>query len=271
MITILLLFSGIGYGQEQQLNISPALTIKHVKGDVADNPVVEDRLEKHYRQPISKEELFTKERTGITWEEFQNYPRRELTEVEVEVLKRMAEKREKEADHGPRVPSLLGRVSSLGDVFGNPSGSNTFNYSNALWGDVLLVHDGWVPWGYFRHAGMYDNDFESYGRPIYDSVGAGVRLTSRNTFWRYDEQFGLWASDEWPAGYSATFTAYHQLGKPYNWNIWNKWDTTKYYCSQLVWRAYYDNGVNIDSDGGSSVLPDDIYLDNDLSVWQVAW
>ncbi len=37
-----------------------------------------------------------------------------------------------------------------------------------------------------------------------------------------------------------------QVGKPYNWNFFNKWDTSRYYCSQLVWRAWLTQGNDID-------------------------
>ncbi len=33
---------------------------------------------------------------------------------------------------------------------------------------------------------------------------------------------------------------------PYNWFFLNKFTTSSFYCSQLVWRAWYDAGVNID-------------------------
>lgn len=33
---------------------------------------------------------------------------------------------------------------------------------------------------------------------------------------------------------------------PYNWFFLNKFTTSSFYCSQLVWRAWYDAGANID-------------------------
>ena len=45
---------------------------------------------------------------------------------------------------------------------------------------------------------------------------------------------------------AAASWAESQVGKPYNWNFLNKWDTGRYYCSQLVWRAWLNQGNNID-------------------------
>ena len=39
-----------------------------------------------------------------------------------------------------------------------------------------------------------------------------------------------------------------QLGKPYNMTFTDKWDETKFYCTQLIWRAYLEAGLQIDYD-----------------------
>ncbi|MBP5450402.1 MAG: hypothetical protein J6Y01_09845 [Spirochaetales bacterium] len=39
-----------------------------------------------------------------------------------------------------------------------------------------------------------------------------------------------------------------QLGKPYNMNFTNKWETNSFYCTQLIWRAFYEAGLQIDFD-----------------------
>lgn len=33
-----------------------------------------------------------------------------------------------------------------------------------------------------------------------------------------------------------------QVGKPYNWNFFDITTTSKFYCSQLAWRAWYNRG-----------------------------
>lgn len=36
-----------------------------------------------------------------------------------------------------------------------------------------------------------------------------------------------------------------QVGKPYNWNFINPSDTTKFYCTSLIWQAYLSVGINV--------------------------
>lgn len=62
---------------------------------------------------------------------------------------------------------------------------------------------------------------------------------------------GQWSSTEhtiWQVGvesttveedYNAGYWAGEQIGKPYNTNFWDSKQTDSFYCSQLVWAAYY--------------------------------
>lgn len=50
-----------------------------------------------------------------------------------------------------------------------------------------------------------------------------------------------------------------KLGKPYDVKG-NKYDDSAFYCGELVWRAFLDiANVELDSNGGSVVSPDDVY------------
>lgn len=65
--------------------------------------------------------------------------------------------------------------------------------------------------------------------------------------------------------------AIRQIGKPYNINFTNKWDVHSYYCSQLVWRSYYEAGIDIDNNSLSYndyglVLASDIYRSSELYI-----
>ncbi len=58
--------------------------------------------------------------------------------------------------------------------------------------------------------------------------------------------------------------AIEQIGKPYNMTEL-KYDSSSFYCSQLVWQAYFQAGVNLDSNDSAYndygiVLPSDIFL-----------
>ncbi|MDR6226168.1 YiiX/YebB-like N1pC/P60 family cysteine hydrolase [Desmospora profundinema] len=49
-----------------------------------------------------------------------------------------------------------------------------------------------------------------------------------------------------------------QIGKPYNKTFNKKNRTDKYYCSQLVWKAWKKQGKDLDNDGGPTVWPVDL-------------
>lgn len=60
-----------------------------------------------------------------------------------------------------------------------------------------------------------------------------------------------------------------ELKTPYNWKP-NKFDDSSLYCSQLVWSAFMEvASINLDTNGGINVPPDDIYLSSWLHP--VAW
>lgn len=53
---------------------------------------------------------------------------------------------------------------------------------------------------------------------------------------------------------------YSQRGKPYNFNFFDKYTRSSFYCSQLVWAAYFDlHGVDLDTPAfGSAVYPGEL-------------
>lgn len=66
----------------------------------------------------------------------------------------------------------------------------------------------------------------------------------------------------------------NQLGKPYNWTAivtqsdycWTSSSATSWYCSELVWAAYYNQGINLNEtvDLNGSLIPRNIYLPSQL-------
>ena len=65
--------------------------------------------------------------------------------------------------------------------------------------------------------------------------------------------YGSWVTkysgQVWQVGVKSTSVAQdqkaaqwaaRQIGKPYNWEFYNVWTRSKFYCSQLVWAAYRD-------------------------------
>ncbi|HFR3341995.1 YiiX/YebB-like N1pC/P60 family cysteine hydrolase [Streptococcus sp. A34] len=81
---------------------------------------------------------------------------------------------------------------------------------------------------------------------------SGEWTSSSHTIW----QVGVNATSvqqDWNAGHWAG----QQVGKPYNINFWNARQTGSFYCSQLVWAAYYYTaGVDLnksDNDAGAAI------------------
>lgn len=66
--------------------------------------------------------------------------------------------------------------------------------------------------------------------------------------------------------------AQEQIGKPYdsifvNNKTWTELAMSKMNCSELVWRAYYvTGGVDLDSNGGWAVYPNNIYNSDKVSI-----
>lgn len=107
-------------------------------------------------------------------------------------------------------------------------------------GSNMLVTNSW-------HAGIIAPQ-ANYVVAEAEGVGKKVRLRS-----------GAWSSNKytiWQMGVKKTSVAQdlaagrwagNQKGKPYNLNFWNIKQKNSFYCSQLVWAAYYYTcGVDLD-------------------------
>ncbi|BBB33311.1 hypothetical protein TTHT_1854 [Thermotomaculum hydrothermale] len=160
--------------------------------------------------------------------------------------------------------------------FGNGDGVNSCDFSVARKGDVLLVHNGFVAWGWHAHAGIFYG-----GTGVYATIESNA---NQNYFgdprpgvhfepishWNNDYDYcRIMRVNTWPlsTSYRAKAAEYAraQLGKPYNFNWLWKWATDKFYCSQLVWAGYYRTSkwyarINIDANPADTwVAPDELY------------
>ena len=130
---------------------------------------------------------------------------------------------------------------------------------------------------WFTHAGFHWDE-----NNVFDSTSAGVgvkpktpwdrfELLDVQEYWR-DRSLGK-AAAEWGELVDS--------GKPYNYNYCDKGTTDAFYCSQLVWREYFDYGVDLDSNYTSLlfcnpqnavVSPDDIYYSPEIAInWDSRW
>lgn len=124
-------------------------------------------------------------------------------------------------------------------------------------GDILVTYTGGTSSSAFflpGHAAIVARDkyktVESYPWqfPIYNSPTKkdGVQYLA-NEWGDKNQVFGLRVNGAPYSAYvNAATYAEQQVGKPYNLNFFWKSRTDSFYCSQLVWRAWYNQGYDID-------------------------
>ena len=120
------------------------------------------------------------------------------------------------------------------------------------YGDILvsLVIDSGSA-GFAGHAAIVSDSryetIESYAKSFSPIDKDGVQI--------YDNDWGSRSGSLLVRPYNATSDDYSEavefaetkIGLPYNWNFLDKNATDKYYCSQLVWQAWLDAVINIES------------------------
>ncbi|SDY86702.1 YiiX/YebB-like N1pC/P60 family cysteine hydrolase [Thermoactinomyces sp. DSM 45892] len=129
-------------------------------------------------------------------------------------------------------------------------------------GDILVtlsgVSSGSSAWA-GGHAGIVSEVagfvVESYGNK--KESENGVQHWRNNWDDRYKHVRGLWVKQADGDDYNyAASHARAKIGLPYNFNFFNTSTTSRFYCSQLVWRAWYNKGFDL-NDGGA-VWPVDL-------------
>lgn len=113
------------------------------------------------------------------------------------------------------------------------------------------------------HAGMVDSNPDL---TIESMTSGGVRRYTNDWKTRYTKALCATVKSSDPE--QAVDYASSKIGCSYNYNFLNKWKTDKFYCSQLVWRAYMEQGIDLDKDGGNAVLPTDLVSDKIDINWR---
>lgn len=93
------------------------------------------------------------------------------------------------------------------------------------------------------HAGIVSN---KSGYTVESFPEDGVQYRTNN--WKTTPRtYALYAKGASGTQYknAATYAA-NQIGKKFNWNFLWKYDTAKFYCSQLVWRSWQQQGIDVD-------------------------
>lgn len=131
------------------------------------------------------------------------------------------------------------------------------------YGDILvsLIIDSGSS-GFAGHAAIVSNNnsktMESFAKGWSPINKDGVQVY--NNTWNKSGAILLRPKNAGGKYSAAASWAEKQEGKPYNWNFFDKTTTSKFYCSQLVWLAWKNQGI--DTETGS--FPNGVIAPADL-------
>ncbi|WP_152539132.1 hypothetical protein [Fervidicella metallireducens] len=170
-----------------------------------------------------------------------------------------------------------------------PTGTNNISHTYFASGDMILVHDGYCTYGYWRHAGLYDKYYDNF---ITATPSQGMTRQTWTKMHGYDEAIGI-TTYKYISGNGDVVTyARTLLSKqiPYSIQNANKSSINYMYCSLVAWKSweqgtkgkttttipvggeYYTvNYLEIDNNQGTFCLPDDISVQNSSVTKRFAW
>ncbi|MBL3716432.1 MULTISPECIES: YiiX/YebB-like N1pC/P60 family cysteine hydrolase [Lactococcus] len=164
-----------------------------------------------------------------------------LTKQQQEIMDGMRQKEQEYAAYGDAASVVADEKATARSAYGAWSWRDgVIAVTDA--GSSLLITNSW-------HAGIVAPQ-KKYVVAEAEGVGKKVRLASgdwgtkfrNNRVWQMGVKKTSIAQD-----YNAGKWAGQQVGKPYNLNFWNIKQKNSFYCSQLVWAAYYYTArVNLD-------------------------
>lgn len=139
---------------------------------------------------------------------------------------------------------------------------------NPTYGDVLVTQDSGISSFRWGHAAIVRTD-NRYTIEAYSGDGVQSRSISK---WKDPKKVNtvkaLWVNKA--SGTSYTGAAKYvaaQVGKPYNKIFTDSKTTSKFYCSQLAWRAWYNQGFDINGGSDSIITPWDLYQSKNTSAY----
>lgn len=120
-------------------------------------------------------------------------------------------------------------------------------------GDILITYKGEGTTWFHGHAAIVSTDKE---KTVEAFKNSGV--VERENDWNKSgsRHYRVKKSQEWERRIAASW-ARSYLKRPYEVSF-NKWRTDKFYCSQLVWRAWYNTGTNLAPSATLLVTPNDL-------------
>ncbi|AGK96649.1 YiiX/YebB-like N1pC/P60 family cysteine hydrolase [Clostridium pasteurianum] len=103
------------------------------------------------------------------------------------------------------------------------------------------------------HAAMVDSD----PKKVLEVMPNGVQNVENDWRTRYKKILILRPKTNEETIKGAIEYGHTKINTPFNFDIFNKTTTDKFYCSQFVWRCYFNNGLDLDRNGGLAVFPYD--------------
>jgi uncharacterized protein YycO len=137
-------------------------------------------------------------------------------------------------------------------------------------GDLLFVdiYNSWSEGGYWDHAAVYVED--PYPSVIEATYNLGISQTPLAEFLARDLPAEVSVRrlkdipDREEVIRAVVEYALAHVGEPFDYTATAtmpfKMNGGNFHCAELAWRSYMAGGVDLDSDGGLLVFPDDIYF-----------
>jgi len=146
-------------------------------------------------------------------------------------------------------------------------------------GDILFVdlYEGWDQAGFWDHMGIYIGEVDYAGElngVVESTFDSGVIIISLDSFIERDRlsRFSVRRLENMPGREEVIERmieyALNSVGKPFDVTatatIPLKVNDRNLHCVEVVWQAYKVAGINLDSNGGLILYPDDIYFSSRL-------
>ena len=167
-------------------------------------------------------------------------------------------------------------VVARGSTLPVPVAANELDEDLLEPGDILVVdiYNGWSLGGYWDHMAVYSED--PYPGVVEATYNAGIAYTPLAAFLERDlpAEVSVRRLKDIPDRDEvirvAVEYALAQVGQPFDYSATAtlplKINEGDLHCSEVVWRSYKAAGVDLDSNGGPLVYPDDIYFSPKLEA-----
>ncbi|MFH0854208.1 MAG: YiiX/YebB-like N1pC/P60 family cysteine hydrolase [bacterium] len=155
--------------------------------------------------------------------------------------------------------------------------AQTLNLSMVQPGDILLGRNpnamhAWNNASYYTHAALVvskNMTIETLGNNFPNNTVQGYSITNWINWFKsglFTRVVILRVDTSEANRKTALLKAYGEYGKTYSIFPFKNSTMTKHSCCSLVWYAYRysPSGIDLDYNGGSYIVPDDIALDNDI-------